>query len=263
MYAAPVKNVTVAEVIALLDEQIAKEPGGAIAVDGDGTLWSGDVGEDLFEALLEDGAVSATAHEALVREAAAEKLDTSGGAVAVARRIHAGYLAGTFPEERVCEIMTWIFAGWMPAEADAFADRVLVKVGLEARLHAETLEIVAWARARNVTTFLVSASPRNVVEQAARRVGIDHANVASATEERDSKGFITTSVVRPIPYGPGKVMHLRAKLGARPLYAAFGDNAFDVAMLREARIPVAIRPKPRLVERASEVPGLLVLERRV
>jgi phosphatidylglycerophosphatase C len=69
------------------------------------------------------------------------------------------------------------------------------------------------------------------------------------------------SVVRPIPYGPGKVMQLRAKLGARPLYAAFGDNAFDVPMLREARIPVAIRPKPRLVERASEIPNLLILER--
>jgi hypothetical protein len=32
-------------------------------------------------------------------------------------------------------------------------------------------------------------------------------------------------------------------------------------MLREARVPVAIRPKPRLVERAGEIPGLLVLER--
>jgi phosphatidylglycerophosphatase C len=262
VYAATVKNATVAEVVALLDEQIARDPGGAIAVDGDGTLWSGDIGEDLFEALLDDGAISAPAHEALVREAAAEKLETHGGAVAVGRRIHAAYHAGTFPEERVCEIMTWIFAGWTPDEADAFADRVLVKVGLEGRLHAETLEIVAWARAKNVTTFLVSASPRNVVEQAARRVGIDRANVASATEERDSGGFIVPSVVRPIPYGPGKVMHLRAKLGARPLYAAFGDNAFDVAMLREARIAVAVRPKPRLVERASEVPGLLVLERR-
>ena len=74
------------------------------------------------------------------------------GAVAIARRIHAGYLAGTFPEERVCEIMTWIFAGWKPAEAEAFDERVLVKVGLDARLHAEALEVVAWARANNVTT---------------------------------------------------------------------------------------------------------------
>lgn len=255
------KPVTVVEVLALLQEHVAREPGGAIAFDGDGTLWSGDIGEDFFEALLEDGNIEEVAHAALAREAEAEKLETSGGAVAIARRIHAGYLAGTFPEERVCEIMTWAFAGWPHEEAEAFAEKVLVKVGLEGRLHDEATRVVAWAREHGVATYLVSASPRAVVEQAARRVGIDLANVASATEERDSKGVIVTSVVRPIPYGAGKVMHLRAKLGARPLYAAFGDNAFDVAMLREARTPVAIRPKPRLVDRAAEVPGLLVLER--
>ena len=261
VYDRPVKPVTVVEVIALLQEHVAREPGGAIAFDGDGTLWSGDIGEDFFEALLENGNIGELAHAALAREAEAEKLETSGGAVAIARRIHAGYLAGTFPEERVCEIMTWAFAGWPHEEAEAFAEKVLVKVGLLGRLHGEAMRVVAWAREHGVATYLVSASPRAVVEQAARRVGIDLANVASATEERDSKGVIVASVVRPIPYGPGKVMHLRAKLGARPLYAAFGDNAFDVAMLREARTPVAIRPKPRLVERAGEVPGLLVLER--
>lgn len=254
------RTATVAEMISTLEDHVRAEPGGAIAFDGDGTLWSGDIGEDLFEALLEDGAISPLAHDALAREAEAEKLSTEGGAVAIARRIHAGYLAGTFPEERVCEIMTWAFAGWTGARADAFADRVLDRVGLEARLHPEAIQIVEWARAKGVTTYLVSASPRAVVHQAARRVGIAAANVASATEERDASDAILASVVRPIPYGPGKVMHLRAKLGARPLYAAFGDNAFDVAMLREARTPVAIRPKPRLVERAAEVPGLVTLE---
>lgn len=261
MYDPGVKTVTVAELLVLLDEQIAREPGGAIAFDGDGTLWSGDIGDDFFEALLDDGGVSAVAHEALVIEATAENIDTSGGAVAIARRIHAGYLAGTFPEERVCEIMAWVFAGRTADEVDAFADRVLTKVGLEDRLHSEATQVARWARVHGVTTYLVSASPRAVVEMAARRVGIDHANVASATEERNSQGFIVPSVVRPIPYGPGKVMHLRAKLGARPLYAAFGDNAFDVPMLREARLPVAIRPKPRLLERAGEIANLLLLER--
>jgi len=261
VYARTVRTATVAEVIVLLEEQVKREPGGAIAFDGDGTLWSGDIGEDLFEALLDDGNIAEVAHQALAREAEAERVDTSGGAVAIARRIHAAYLAGTFPEERVCEIMTWAFAGWQPDALDAFADRVITKVGLHARLHDEALRVVAWARERGVTTYLVSASPRAIVEQAARLVGIDRANVSSATEERSSTGVVTASVVRPIPYGDGKVMHLRAKLGARPLYAAFGDNAFDVAMLRESRHPVAIRPKPRLVARAAEIPNLLLLER--
>ena len=194
-------------------------------------------------------------------EAEAAQLDATGGAVAVARRIHAAYLAGTFPEERVCEIMAWAFAGWRYDEVDAFAARVVAKVALASRLHGEAIRVVTWAREHGVATYLVSASPRAIVHQAAKLVGIDSANIASATEERDSNGVIQPRVVRPIPYGPGKVMHLRAKLGARPLYAALGDNAFDVPMLQEARIPVAIRPKPRLVERAAEVPKLVTLER--
>ena len=34
-----------------------------------------------------------------------------------------------------------------------------------------------------------------------------------------------------------------------------------IEAVREAKLGVAIRPKPRLVERAHEVPGLVVLER--
>ena len=255
------RTATVAEVIATLEDHLKREPGGAIAFDGDGTLWSGDIGEDLFMALLDGGAISEVAHQALAREATAEKLSAEGGAVAVARRIHEAYLAGVFPEERVCEIMTWAFASRRGPDLDAFAERVLDAVALETRFHAEAIRIVEWARSRSITTYLVSASPRAIVHAAARRVGIAAANVASATEERDANDVVLTSVIRPIPYGPGKVMHLRAKLGARPLYAAFGDNAFDVPMLRESRTPVAIRPKPRLVDVASEVPNLVILER--
>jgi phosphatidylglycerophosphatase C len=261
VYAGAVRTVTVSEAIALLDAELARDPGGALAVDGDGTLWSGDIGEDFFAALVDDGAISPEAHEALAREAAAEKLDTSGGASAIARRILAGYVDGSFPEERVCEIMAWAFAGWQLEEVDAFAARVAEKIGLAGRLHGEAIRIVEWAREHGVATYLVSASPRAIVEQGARLVGIDLANVSSATEERDSHGMVRPSVVRPIPYGPGKGMHLRAKLGAKPLYAALGDNAFDIPMLREARIPLAVRPKPRLLARADEIPTLAILDR--
>lgn len=263
MYVCVVRTLSVAEAIALLDEQVKAEPGGAIAFDGDGTLWSGDIGEDFFEALLDDGTLSESAHSALAQEASEQGLDVTGGAVAIGRRIHAAYLAGTFPEERVCEIMAWACAGWKRAEIDTFAERLLgQKLGLDGRLHGEAIDVVTWARGRGVATFLVSASPRPIVEQAARRVGIPVANVASATEEVDAQGVVQPRVVRPIPYGAGKVMHLRAKLGARMLYAAFGDNAFDVPMLQEARLPIAIRPKPRLLARAEEIPNLATLAQR-
>jgi len=53
---------------------------------------------------------------------------------------------------------------------------------------------------------------------------------------------------------------LREAIGHdRPLYASFGDNGFDVALLAGASVPVAVRPKPRLRARAAEVPGLVEL----
>ena len=254
------RTATVSEIIGAIEEHAAREPGGAIAFDGDGTLWSGDIGEDFFAALLADGRLTEVARQALAREAEAEKVGTSGTAVEIAHAIHAAYLAGTFPEERVCEIMTWACAGWTRAELDAFAARVMNGLGIAARLHGEAMRIVRWADERGIPVFLVSASPRAIVEAAAHHVRVDLARVASATEVTEG-GVVQPAVHRPIPYGPGKVARLREKLGTRSLYAAFGDNAFDVALLREAKVPVAIRPKARLVERAAEVPGLATLER--
>jgi phosphoserine phosphatase len=253
------RTATTDEIISRIETEAEREPGGAIVFDGDGTLWSGDIGDDYFAALVADGRLTKLAHDALVVEARAENVDTSGTASDVARRIHEAYAAGTFPEERVCELMAWACAGWSRTDLDAFAAKVVTTFDLPSRLHGEAVRVARWAMSRSLPVHLVSASPRAIVEQAAQIVGIDLARVSAACEAIDDAGIVLTSVVRPIPYGPGKVSRLREKLGARVLYAAFGDNAFDVAMLREARIPVAIRPKPRLVERAAEVPGLVTL----
>lgn len=255
------QSAKVDEVLERIERHAEHEPGGAIAFDGDGTLWSGDIGEDFFHAFLDGNHTGAGAHDALAEEAKAHGVDASGTPTDLARRLHAAYLAGSFPEERICEIMTWVCAGWTASELDTFASQVVTSVALANRFHEEAHRVVSWARGRGLAVYLVSASPRAVVEQAAKLVGIELARVVSATEHRDERGVVQSSVQRPIPYGPGKVTRLREKLGARALYAAFGDNAFDVPMLREAKVAVAIRPKARLVERAADVPGIVMLER--
>lgn len=257
-----VRTATVSDVIARIDEQAAKTPGGAVATDGDGTLWSGDIGEDFFAALLEQRRLLAAAHVPLVREAREHGLDDGGDVLAVAHRIHAAYLAGTFPEERVCEIMTWATVGARRVDMDAFARDVIQAIDLEKRLHREAIAVIEHARKNGIDLYLVSASPRPIVLAAAEAIGLALPNVLAATERIDGDGVVLAEVDRPIPYGDGKVKRLRQKLGTdRTLYAAMGDNAFDVALLSEAKIPIAIRPKSRLVERAGEVPGLVVLER--
>jgi phosphoserine phosphatase len=254
------RRAQVDEIILAIDEASRRDPGGAIAFDGDGTLWSGDVGEDLFHALLAHGLDDAS-RDALVAEAVAENVDASGAPHEIAHRIHQAYLAGSFPELRICEIMTWAPAGWPRSSLDAFCIELVEKVNLRARLHGEAIRVARHARDVGIEVFVVSASPAAIVEQAARVVGIDPVNVIAAREMRTAADVVGTSVDRPIPYGDGKVTRLRERIGAgRVLYAAFGDNAFDVPLLREARVPVAIRPKARLVARAAEVPGLSVLE---
>ena len=86
---------------------------GVVATDGDGTLWSGDVGEDLFSRVPRSRRVHANPRwRRFAREAREHALSDAGTGRDVARRIYDAYLGGRFPEERVCELMTWCFAGW-------------------------------------------------------------------------------------------------------------------------------------------------------
>jgi phosphoserine phosphatase len=114
-------------------------------------------------------------------------------------------------------------------------------------------------RAAGIRVFLVSASPVAVVTEAAALVGFDAAGVVAACPSFEGD-IVIADVERPIPYAAGKVTRLRERMGSgQALYAAFGDNAFDVAMLSEAMVPVAVRPKARLRACADSVPGIVEL----
>lgn len=251
---------TVREVLSSIELHAAREPGGVIAFDGDGTLWSGDVGDDFFDALLRDGPILPVAHAQMVAEARAEGVDPGGSPRELAARIHAAYAEGRFPEERVFELMAWIFAGWSRSDVDRYATRLIDAMTFDARLHPEAIAVVRGAAARGIPVHVVSASPRAIVEAAARRVGVSPECIAATLDVCDDAGRLLPEVKRPSPYGAGKVTRLRAQIGDRPLYAAFGDNAFDVPLLAASHVPVAIRPKLRLRERASDVAGLVELE---
>jgi phosphatidylglycerophosphatase C len=227
---------------------------GALAFDGDGTLWSGDVGEDFFFGILDSGRVTNVATAEVKRIAASERIDAEGDAAAVARRIYDTYLRGSFDEERVCEIMTWICAGWSHAEATDFAVGI-VDEAFRSRIHPEVNAVITGARTQGHEIFLVSASPRPIVEAAGAVAGIEAHHVLASTAVLEGDRF-GTAVHRPIPYGAGKASALRKALSDLPLLASFGDNAFDVEMLAMAEKPVAVRPKPRLIERAVAIRGI-------
>lgn len=262
MYDGPVKVITAEELIATIDDTAQREPGGVLAFDGDGTIWTGDIGDDFFEALVLRDDLHEDARAVLAAQAEEAGLPSEGVASALARILHTAYLDGRFSEERMYETMAWMGAGWAGSQFEAVARAVMEGLALEKRLHDETVSVIHWARARGIEVFIVSASPRVIVREGARRVGIDQEHVVAATEQRDAQDRVLPRIHAPIPYNDGKVIRLRERIGDRPLYAAFGDNTFDVPMLKEARHAVAVRPKPRLLARVAEVPGILSLAQR-
>jgi phosphoserine phosphatase len=246
---------------ARIDALARTRPGGVVATDGDGTMWSGDVGDDLFRAFLVHGHTEPPALDAFRQLAREHALSDAGTGSDIARRMYGAFLGGGFPEETMCELMTWCFAGWKRADVRAFARDVVARAGIGSRLHPELVRVLDRARAAGLEIQLVSASPFAVVAEAGAVAGFDEDHVVAA-RARYLDDVMLAGVDRPIPYALGKVARLRERIPPdADLYAAFGDNAFDVAMLASARVPVAVRPKDRLRQRAHEVPGIVELAR--
>jgi len=229
-----------------------------VATDGDGTLWSGDVGDDVFHAMLDRGELRAAAVETIANVASQHGVSASGEGKAVLQRVYEAYRSGAFDERSMYELMAIAFGGWTRDEVRTFVCDVLEREGLARRIHAELAHLVAWFKAEGLRVVLVSASPRYVVEEAAAFAGIDRRDVVAVTPHWKDDVMLT-DVERPIPYADGKVSGLRRHAGDAPLIAAFGDNAFDFAMLAESAVPIAIRPKQRLLDRAADLPRLVRL----
>lgn len=249
----------IAELSALLGET---DPSGVVmAFDGDGTLWSGDVGEDLFRAALRDEFLVEAALPALLAEAEQHKVPLNGArdANAVAGVLIAAYLAGKYPERETCAMMTWSYAGRALADVRALAESVLEQESLATRLHTELAPILTWSRQRGLRNVLISASPRVVVEPAATLWGFAPSDVAAATPAV-ADGQVQARMAAPVPYAEAKLSAGRALFGDARWLAAFGDNVFDIDMLTTAELGVAVRPKPKLATELAAL-GLRLLSR--
>jgi phosphoserine phosphatase len=230
-----------------------------MAFDGDGTLWSGDVGEDLFHAATRTGFLLEAARSALLSEAARHgvEVSTARDANGIADRLMAAYLAGQYPERETCAMMSWCFAGRSLAEVGELAQRVLEQTALSRRLTPELRPVLEWARSRGIRCVLISASPRAIVEPAGKLWGFEAADVSAATPAVLS-GLVAPELAAPVPYAEAKLTAAQALFGKSRWLATFGDNVFDIEMLQAAELGVAVRPKPKLQTELAAL-GLRVL----
>ena len=251
-------RIDAAQVIERLEVLAKAHDGGALAFDGDGTLWVGDVGEDVFHALLFERGLRAASAEPLKAFAAQYDLETHGTPEEVALRIFQAYLAEDVPEREVCELMAWCFVGWSRKEIQLFVARVLEERGLKGRRIPESNLVLDWARDAGLRCLLISASPHSVVEVAGGLFGFAQEDIHGIRTDLEDE-IILPRVIEQSTYGPGKARTGRSVLGDAPWLAAFGDSGFDAAMMRESQLGVGVRPKGTLLAELGQLPHAVIL----
>ena len=247
-----------AELIAELERRSSSSEPCALAFDADGTLWSGDVGDDVFRFAVAHGRLREEARAEIERQALTRGFEVSADVNVTAEHLFEMYVAGRYPERDMCELMTWCYAGHSLTEMRELALEALQATQHSQRLHEELRPILEFARARGLRTVVISASPRATVEQATRPWDFAAEDIAASTP-RVIDGVITSAMAGIVPYAAGKVVAGRALLGPARWVASFGDNVFDLEMMQEAEIGVAVRPKPALAARLAEIAGVVRL----
>jgi phosphatidylglycerophosphatase C len=261
---SPLSRHTAAEVIERLSHALSRAPASSrpvIAFDADGTIWRGDAGVDVFEALLAEGGIRAPAARALERLAKEVGIAADGSPVAIARALYESWekkLTPACPEDKTFAMMAWIYAGFTEDELHAYARRVLDGANIAQRIRPEVREIVAWARANDVEVIVASASPRIPVIVGVSYLAIEPHSVLAMTSKVDG-GVLQSELTGAFVYAEGKATALSAARPGAAVLGAFGDSGYDAALLRLSAVPVAIGPGPSLIRAASSVPGLIEL----
>jgi phosphatidylglycerophosphatase C len=194
--------------------------------DADGTLWSGDIAEGFLRLLIDDGVIAPEAWGEYERKL---ELDP-GEAYAYSVRVMAGM--------REAEVI---------ARSEAFF------LTHEKYIYAPMLDLLRRLNARGHESVIVSASPRWLIEAAARRLGLDpQKTIAQAVYVED--GVLTGTDVPPTIFRGGKVEAIRKKFGRMPNLSA-GNSWSDVEMLEAATtIQLMINPT-RLNTQEKDLPS--------
>ena len=198
---------------AVLDRVLAGPPA-PVVFDADGTLWRGDVGEDLLRYLGVEGVVARP------------------GVYAEYERLHDREPAAAYAF--AVEVMAGLELRRLePLCADFFARRYA------GRVYPWVRPLLALLAERGFPAWICSASPRWIVEAAADHLRIPRPRVIAVDAELDGD-VLSARVLRPVVCGPGKVTWLQRR-EVRPV-VAFGNGELDLDMLAYAEHAVVVAP---------------------
>ena len=148
------------------------------------------------------------------------------------------------------------------------ADLVALNAGLIpkllSRVRPEAQRLIEMHRRAGRNTYIVSASPQELVEPLAAAIGMTGGiGTVSAV---DADGVYTGELAGPFVYGPGKVTAIReiAEWEGYDLNMsyAYSDSASDLPMLEAVGHPVAVNPDGTLARMAHDHGWPIVIFRR-
>jgi len=226
-----------------------------VAFDADGTLWKDDVGSLTFDHALTHNALRAEALPSLrevLQELGLPNSDLNE-TNQLARHMNHLHRVGRIGEKAMAELQVWAYAGHTPDATWELAEQAL---GVSDRAHLHHLgvgKLLQRAREWGAEVWIVSASPRWIVERAVRLLEVPSDNVIGGLA-RIEAGTLWPELAGPLPYGPEKLSALRKARPKAPLVAAFGDSSFDLELLGAAELPVGIGNKPGLLSGLMGLP---------
>ena len=191
--------------------------------DCDGTLWSGDGGQDF-----------------LYWEARERLISKSVADWALPR--YAEYKLGKVDEEIMCGEMVTLHAGIPVAKIEEAAERFF-RAEIEKRIFPEMQKLVHTLAAQSCEIWAVSSTNNWVIEAGVRRFGIPKERVLAASVVCED-GIATDRLIR-VPTDEGKAAVIREVIKRVP-DAVLGNSIHDAAMMELAKHPFAVNPNPDL-----------------
>lgn len=226
------------EIRKAVEDVAARGPSAAAAFDADGTLWSGDIGEELLRELA--------LHRRLIHP-------PPGDPFGVYERL--------FQHEprRAFAFCVEVMRGLSVADVERWSDE-LYEARFSSRVFPSMKTIVEMLRRAGVRVFLVSASSAVSVRRAASALGLDPSLVLAVEGSVDGHGLFAGAVVPPVTCSEGKMEALRGRLGSEKPAIAFGNSVFDREMLAGAERAVLVAPRTsdRPVVVLAEAQGWLI-----
>jgi phosphoserine phosphatase len=213
---------------ALIERVLGLHPTLAV-FDCDGTLWSGDAGEQFFDWELKQGVLA----NDLVRWARAR---------------YADYKAGKVSEEDMCGEMVTIHKGLKEAEVLRLSGEFF-ESNFSHNIFPEMRRLIAKLEKSSCDVWAVSSTNEWIIRQAMTHFGIAKEKILAAAVQIEN-GVVTDRLVR-VPSGIGKPKAILEVIG-RPPDAAFGNSRWDTKMLEIARYAVAVNPNPDLEQVARQ-----------